>query len=544
MATSELSVLKEEDSALGQVETKTTFSKKDPIVFKFVLPVLCVLIVMLPVFYGGMLHFTQSFATTVICILGFWFGTVLFGKNGVSIYFLNRDSFRFFECALVALCCGSLQMIPMPTIVTNLLFRNDIQTFFLQDSAFREISIDTTQTSSSLLWLFVVTVVFALIILVPIKRELLMIWLPKQRRQAKEKTLLYRACESDRFVDKLELAIIWAGVICSVIAIVHWASRTDSLFGLWANNEQWQIRQSRLHWPFVNPNHLSTLLVVSIMFVLSRFIRFLQISTISMGPEPSISTRLRLIRSPEKFGIHVAYLMSLLLMVATNLLTLSRAGNALMIGGMFVLYGIYVLLPVRQTPEINAPGRFANILPVVLRPFISPIGIILFIALVFIIMSGGGHQLVGERIIYGLKAGYDDMRQGLLKMTFAVFADSPLVGVGLGCWKAVVLKHMPINLAGITPEYAHNDLAQYVAEMGLIGLGILVSAIYVVIKSAKSIWAAELIPSERIQIAGAFLAAVLPVIHSLVDFPLHITALSLIVVIAFGIYFRTIARFE
>jgi uncharacterized membrane protein len=67
--------------------------------------------------------------------------------------------------------------------------------------------------------------------------------------------------------------------------------------------------------------------------------------------------------------------------------------------------------------------------------------------------------------------------------------------------------------------------------MGLLGIGILAIATVVVARSIKNQWRNIASPTNQRAFAASVLALLLPLLHSLVDFPFHVPALAVMMVV-------------
>lgn len=387
-------------------------------------------------------------------------------------------------------------------------------------------------------WFFVVTIYFTLVLTVPYHSFVLRLWLPKQRRRVEERNILYRSCETDAVGEWFVTAIILSAVVAGVIATLQWVTKGAILGTFYFEENPSFVRQARLHWPFVNPNHLSTLLTVGVILSFARLLRFLQISKLSMGPEPTLSSRLRFIRSPERLGVHMLYLIVVVFLFMTNVLTLSRAGNFIMFASLFILYFFYSIIPVDVLGK-RSRNKLSRLIQIVFKPT-SFLLVCFFV--IFLLLGENDEQRVYERVAYGLAAGYDELRLLLLRSSWRMFLDSWVFGVGGGCWSLVIPNYMTAAMAGWDFDYAHNDLMQFIAETGIVGGCFLIAISWLILRTTIMTWKNELIPVERLQIVGLGLAVLAPLIHSFVDFPLHLPAIAVIFAVLLALYLRNLKR--
>ncbi|MCO5171476.1 MAG: O-antigen ligase family protein [Planctomycetes bacterium] len=103
----------------------------------------------------------------------------------------------------------------------------------------------------------------------------------------------------------------------------------------------------------------------------------------------------------------------------------------------------------------------------------------------------------------------------------------PLTGVGAGAFEAVYPRFASVELGGLTLTHAHSDYAELLAELGFVGVLLLLGSVAL---TAWRAWppADEHAQPERGAIALTALAALVPLAaHSLVDFNLRIPANAL-----------------
>jgi O-antigen ligase len=156
-------------------------------------------------------------------------------------------------------------------------------------------------------------------------------------------------------------------------------------------------------------------------------------------------------------------------------------------------------------------------------------------------LGAGGRELLAKRIEFGLTADHGEIRWLLASLTVDISQQFPLFGVGFGVWAAVAPRFADPSLAAFSLDYAHNDPLQFVAETGVFGLVILVISVFYL--SKVTILALKALPThaQRVQLMGTSLAIVVPVLHSFLDFPLHIPALAVLLAVTLATHLRLIA---
>ncbi len=121
--------------------------------------------------------------------------------------------------------------------------------------------------------------------------------------------------------------------------------------------------------------------------------------------------------------------------------------------------------------------------------------------------------------------GQTEFRRNLIKDSFHMLRDHPLLGVGLGDFETAY-PHYQGFPSDLTIDFAHNDYMQAFAETGLIGAGLILSALLLFLSSAFGDCGQKLRSGHGWIQLGAALGCCGLLVHSAVDFNLHIPANS------------------
>jgi len=108
-----------------------------------------------------------------------------------------------------------------------------------------------------------------------------------------------------------------------------------------------------------------------------------------------------------------------------------------------------------------------------------------------------------------------------------------LTGVGFGGFEAAFRQVQPADISGWW-DYAHNDLLQWLLEMGIVGLGLLVAA-------GVALWRNARLERETIPLYAGLTAQALV---ALGDFSWHIPATQVVLAVFLGVVLRPRARPE
>jgi O-antigen ligase/Flp pilus assembly protein TadD len=120
------------------------------------------------------------------------------------------------------------------------------------------------------------------------------------------------------------------------------------------------------------------------------------------------------------------------------------------------------------------------------------------------------------------------------RTTLQMIKEKPLLGLGIGTfemnyldYQAEFLKRNPyyIKYSGKARE-AHNEYLQMWAELGLVGLGVFLSIIFVFYNLIINYFKKEHNDKKRITVLGLLMGITCFLIHSLFTFPLHVPALG------------------
>ena len=102
-----------------------------------------------------------------------------------------------------------------------------------------------------------------------------------------------------------------------------------------------------------------------------------------------------------------------------------------------------------------------------------------------------------------------------------IFFDHPVEGAGLGSLVAVFPRY-EVAYDGLVVDHVHNDYAELLAEMGILGGLCGLAFLWILIRDARKCFTAEQGHFSRAVHAGAIAALCGLLLHSLVDFNLHI----------------------
>ena len=125
--------------------------------------------------------------------------------------------------------------------------------------------------------------------------------------------------------------------------------------------------------------------------------------------------------------------------------------------------------------------------------------------------------------------------------TLGIVSDYTVTGSGLGTFASIYPAYEKDGITGHRLEHAHNDYLEYLAEMGVVGMALLMGGILSLLIPAFLIWRVRNRSYVKGVGLGGMIAVLVILIHGITDFNLHIPAnmvlfsvvLSLTVVVCF-----------
>ena len=153
-------------------------------------------------------------------------------------------------------------------------------------------------------------------------------------------------------------------------------------------------------------------------------------------------------------------------------------------------------------------------------PRLVALAIVGFAALALVAWLGVGQAI--ERFSTLHKGDVSLARRGtMVRGAMHIFFDHPVEGAGLGSLVAVFPRY-EVAYDGLVVDHVHNDYAELLAEMGILGGLCGLAFLWILIRDARKCFTAEQGHFSRAIHAGAIAALCGLLLHSLVDFNLHI----------------------
>ena len=190
-------------------------------------------------------------------------------------------------------------------------------------------------------------------------------------------------------------------------------------------------------------------------------------------------------------------------MITALLYSTSRGANISLIAAASLTTGLIVLFRKSATGE-----KKSRLLPMLTLPLVIALWL-------------GGHQLFSRFEAQGLETD----RQQHREIAYRVIADYPIFGVGSGNWSHVYMAyHSPEYYSHALLNNVHNDYLELLVEQGLIGFILFGSAILLTLGTMIVALCRRQDPLMRGVLFGCVTATLSLLIHSLVDYNLHIPA--------------------
>ena len=286
-----------------------------------------------------------------------------------------------------------------------------------------------------------------------------------------------------RMRDWLWLTIVGCALLQALYGLVSHATGSDTIFGIWSRNNAGVV-----HGSFSNRN------------LFAAYLALIWPLSVAIWWRRSIS----LLKSMP-FELRVAAsLISGAIIGAALLGSASRLGSTAGLAGMLIGLGLWMRYRIQQTR------------PVPVWPMV------LIASAVLIAATWYGLTPLAERL------AVTSIEEGRIDIYARIIAELPaqwwLTGVGLGGFEAVFKQIQPGHI-NAWYDYAHNDLLQWLLEMGLIGAGLLIAVL-------TGIWRNASLNSERIPLYAGLTALALV---GLGDFSWHIPGTQIVLAIYLGI---------
>ncbi len=267
---------------------------------------------------------------------------------------------------------------------------------------------------------------------------------------------------------------------------------------------------------FVNRNHLSGYLEMIIPLALG-----LIIARIGLFSLAGLRGRDKILRLSEK-GVSMNMLLSagIIVMAVAVIFSESRSGVFLLIFS-FILFFELTIFYFRRVKERQK--WIMNFLKV---SFVIITIVALNVGMVSVIERFALDDLLheGRPIVWG--------------KVVEVIGDYPLLGTGLGTFASIYPVYDDSG-SSIHYSHAHNDYLEYLSELGVVGLVMLLGGVVFIVVRSFLVWRVRRHPEIKGLALGGMVAVVVILIHSITDFNLHIPANMVLFTVIVALTFVT-----
>ena len=251
--------------------------------------------------------------------------------------------------------------------------------------------------------------------------------------------LVVQLVRTRRQVSRLVRALLLVGAFMALVGLFDYMTG-----GTWVPIPREQPSIGRLSATFVNPDHFAAWLAMLIALGLG----WLVARSPGRRRAPSLRESLSVRELREQAARRYLPLLGVMVMGLALVFTLSRGG---LVNLVVALVALIVML--------GAVGRARRSL------------VLTGLLLVFVVAYGGwiGFGPLLGRLAQTPEGSASRVEQYVASLP--MLAEFPILGVGLGRYVDVYLRHQPLAHApaGVFYPYAHNDLLQLVIELGLVG---------------------------------------------------------------------------
>jgi O-antigen ligase len=252
---------------------------------------------------------------------------------------------------------------------------------------------------------------------------------------------------------------------------------------------------------FVNRNHLSGFLEMIIPLAIGLIIARIDLFSFS-----GLTWKQKLLRLSEKgLAGNVLITMAIVLMSLGIIFSKSRSGVAILIITFLLFFELTILFLSGSKQRKKW-----------IRVFLGSLFLIITIISLYV---GIGATI--ER--FSLDNLLREQRPTFWANALRIFLRFPLFGSGLGTFTSL---YPDVEQDGILVRafHAHNDYLEYLSELGLLGMSLLLGGILFLAVKSFLVWRERKHPEVKGLALGGIVSVVSILIHSLTDFNLHIPA--------------------
>ena len=311
----------------------------------------------------------------------------------------------------------------------------------------------------------------------------------------------YYLSQDKKALKRIGFSIIVTGFVLSLLGLFFHSVRPDKVYGIFS------FEQATSFTPYLNKNHFANYLAMTIPMTLG-FI-FLLIGRSTLSARLNFRAKILWLASGEATGLLVTG--CILAAELGAFFTAASRGALLGLAGGLGSLALFLVLKLR-------------------KKWVSAI----FAAGLILLLGWGTYQAKpllyklhllrgGEEVDYALHVRSSNWRD-----TLNMFADFPIAGIGAGNFYQLfpLYKSMPETSDNSQVRFYHaeNEFLEALAEQGFLGTGLVLGLEILLGLQFFKHW--QKIESKTLRwiSLGAASASVAMLVHSLVDFPLHLPA--------------------
>ena len=267
-----------------------------------------------------------------------------------------------------------------------------------------------------------------------------------------------------RALGRVFLTVLAGGVAIAFLAVLQQVAGNGRVF--WVTEEP---AGSRVSGPFVNPDHLACwlemVLPASVAYTWALFVRLRRriASTVESGTRLGLRVRRAwagaLIANQRRLTVPFLAAAGVAIMLAAHVGTQSRGGTAALLVGFGVTAGGLLARASRRSK-----GRVARWIPATAVIALSLAGLLAL----GLWMRADSHAVAdADTVDVSFASRLAVGVQGL-----GIVRDHPFLGVGLGSWLNAFRGYVGPPVAGGIWDHAHDEYLELAAETGMLGLAI------------------------------------------------------------------------
>ncbi len=308
-------------------------------------------------------------------------------------------------------------------------------------------------------------------------------------------------------IKRIIILMVALGFALSVLAIIQKFSSTDKIYWF-----QKLTKGCIPFGPYVNRNHFAG--YVNMIIPLAFGLFALKISKFHASASRKFSSLFS--------SLYFLYI--LVIMIAALFLSLSRGGMLSFASTMILMLGLYLI---RQKSR--------------LRFIIIPLTVFLFAFIFLVSLDITPIMQRLSTLFYQETDLSSEDRIAVLQDSLQIVKDYPVFGTGLGAFQYIYPKYRASSQNfGAYYDYAHNDYLQLLLETGILGFLLIAAGLLAFILTVLYKWGKRHDPFIKGLTICCLTGVFSMLLHSMVDFNLHIPANALYFSLLLGLTYSLV----